>query len=79
MLLSPYFDSENLICEEIVIKMGLPIFDRKCETVSISGIKTEAVGFVKTNVQCLKMVSNREQSTSRQRLSEIFINCLDQC
>ena len=56
MLLSPYFDkyTENLICEEIVLKMGLPIFDRKCKTLSISGIKTEAVGFIKTTVQCLK-------------------------
>ena len=48
--------------------MGLLIFDRKCETLSISGNKTEAVGFVKTTVQCLKMVSKREQFTSKQRL-----------
>ena len=56
MLVSPYFDksNENLICEEIVLKMGLPILDRKCETLSISGLKTEAVGYVKTTVQCLK-------------------------
>ena len=55
LLLSPYFAkfTENLICEEIVLKMGLPILDRKCETSSISGFKTEAVGFVKTTVQCL--------------------------
>ena len=56
LLVSPYFDkfTENLICEEIVLKMGLPIFDRKCETLSISGVKTEAVGYIKTTVQCLK-------------------------
>ena len=55
LLLSPYFDKfpENLICEEIVLKMGLPILDRRCETLSISGVKTEAVGFIKTTVQCL--------------------------
>ena len=33
--------------------MNIPIFDRQCETISIGGIKTEAVGFIKTTVQCL--------------------------
>ena len=33
--------------------MGLSILDRKCKTISISGVKTETVGFVKTTVQCL--------------------------
>ena len=66
LLVSPYFDkfTENLICEEIVLKMGLPIFDRKCETLSISGVKTEAVGYIKTTVQCLKMA----RSILRQKL-----------
>ena len=56
MTLSPYFDKfpENLICEEIILKMGLPILNRKCETISINGFKTETVGLVKTTVQCIK-------------------------
>lgn len=56
LLVSPNFDkfSETLICEEIVLKMNLPMYGKKCETVSINGIKTEAVGFIKTTVQCLK-------------------------
>ena len=56
MLDSPYYQkySENLICEEIVLKMGLSINDRKCETLSISGIKTEAVGHIRTTAQCLR-------------------------
>eukprot|EP00092_Neocalanus_flemingeri_P107999 GFUD01138624.1.p1 GENE.GFUD01138624.1~~GFUD01138624.1.p1 ORF type:complete len:491 (-),score=91.20 GFUD01138624.1:1652-3124(-) len=56
MMVSPYFDkfTENLICEEIVLKMGLPIFDRKCETLSLHGIRTEAVGMINSTVQCLK-------------------------
>ena len=56
MLDSPYYQkySENLICEEIVLKIGLSINDRKCETLSISGIKTEAVGHIRTTAQCLR-------------------------
>eukprot|EP00092_Neocalanus_flemingeri_P028987 GFUD01031470.1.p1 GENE.GFUD01031470.1~~GFUD01031470.1.p1 ORF type:complete len:472 (+),score=80.71 GFUD01031470.1:263-1678(+) len=56
MLVSPYFTkfTENLICEEMVLKMGLTIFNRKCETISISGIKTEAVGVIHSTVQCLQ-------------------------
>ena len=56
MLVSPYFNkyNENLICEEIALKMGLSIIDRNCETLSIRGMKTEAVGYIKTTVQCLK-------------------------
>ena len=34
--------------------MGLSIVDRNCETLSIHGMKTEAVGYIKITVQCLK-------------------------
>ena len=56
MFVSPYFNKQtkNLISEEIVLKMGLSIIDRKCETLLICGLKTEAVRFIKTTVQCLK-------------------------
>jgi hypothetical protein len=55
LLLSPALEkfTENLVCEEIILKMNIPIFDRQCETISIGGIKTEAVGYIKTTVQCL--------------------------
>lgn len=55
LLVSPALEkfTENLVCEEIILKMNIPIFDRQCETISIGGVKTEAVGFIKTTVQCL--------------------------
>ena len=55
LLLSPALEkfTENLVCEEIILKMNIPIYDRQCETISIGGIKTEALGFIKTTVQCL--------------------------
>ena len=56
MLSSPNFPkyTENLMCEEIVLKMGLQISNRKCEPLSINGVKTEAVGIINTTVQRLQ-------------------------
>ena len=58
MLVSPYFNKykQNLTCEEIALKMGLSIMNRNCETLSIHGMKTEAVGYI-------KMDFKTEQST----------------
>ena len=77
LLLSPYFTkfTENLICEEIVLKMGLTILDRKCETMTISGIKTEAVGFIKTTVQCLSDGVQTETVFIKAKVVRDFTKC----
>ena len=67
LLFSPALEkfTENLVCEEIILKMNIPIFERQCETISIGGVKTEAVGFIKTTVQCLSNGVQAAQLTSK--------------